>query len=467
MELRVKTGKTERVLPFEEGETLLSALARGGFLLPADCGGRGTCGKCLVRIEGERAPVLACRTPARACTVLLEGALRATGEGLCGERTRYSGGGEGFALAVDVGTTTLAYALCDLAAGRVIARAAERNAQASFGADVLSRISAAEAGNAEKLSDCVRGQIAARAARFSRECGAPLRTIAVCGNTAMLHLLRGAPVGGLARAPFAPAFLRAERLTLAGLPAPVLFLPCASAFLGADAVAAAVAAGLDEREGALVDLGTNGELLVNAGGQIYGASAAAGPCFEGASIECGMGGLAGAISSVRAERGRVVYTTVDGAPARGICGAGLIDAVATFLDAGVIDAGGRMPCGRADLAEGVYLTQKDVRAFQLAKAAVRAGLEVLFARAGRRFDDIFVAGGLGFYLNGQSAKRVGLFPAQARLLPLGNAALDGTAACLFEGDALARAQAFADRVQTQELASNESFNALFLQYMGF
>lgn len=471
MRITVISGARRCGVDCADGEDLLSVLRKNGFLLPAGCGGRGTCGKCRVRVSGGRygvrgREVLACRTPAE--------------EGLCVRVGQYRGGGlteglsapfacdgeEGVGLAVDIGTTTVAFALCDLADGKILEKYACLNSQSGFGADVISRIRAAETGSAGALRDAIRGQVGEALGALRKKYGLhSVKKAAVCGNTAMLHFFCGEDASGIGRAPFTPAFTEYRSYAGAelGLEAEeVQVLPSVSAFVGADVTAGCIAVGLDREEGMLADIGTNGEMFAHAQGRMLCTSAAAGPCFEGANIECGMGGVDGAIDSVRAEGDGIACTTVGGARARGICGAGLVDAVALLAERGIVDETGAFAQGdRFTLAEGVYITQRDIRNFQLAKSAVCSAIAVLAGRAGLPPAEmrLYLAGGLGFYLNAENACRVGLLPrgSAADLRAVGNAALAGTVACMLGREQLLRAQRLAAAAEYIDLSADAAF----------
>lgn len=482
MRITIRTGDRATETECREGEDLLSVLRAAGVNVPAGCGGRGTCGKCKVHVCGgsfgaEEKEVLACRTAAEEGLVVRAGEYAGGGltEGAAGQIE--CDGEEGYGLAVDIGTTTVAYALCDLKSGAILRKDAELNRQASFGADVISRIMSAEAGNAQLLAEAVRGQIAETAARFLRELSlSALKKIVVCGNTTMLHLFCGEDVSGIGRYPFTPVFTEFRCLPGASLGLPmaeeVQLLPSVSAYVGADIVAGAVAAGLDREDAFLVDIGTNGEMFARAGGKYLCTSTAAGPCFEGANIECGTGGIAGAIDSVRMEGGKPVFTTIGGKEPCGICGAGLVDALAVMLETGAIDESGAFEEGdRFVVGGGVYISQKDVRNYQLAKSAICAGIRILAARAGLELSEmkLYIAGGFGFYLNGENARKTGLLPTEgaANQKVIGNAALAGTRMCMLSRAALGRAKKLAAEAQYIDLSADSEFMDAYIENMTF
>jgi uncharacterized 2Fe-2S/4Fe-4S cluster protein (DUF4445 family) len=415
--------------------------------------------------------------------------------------------GRSLGAGVDLGTTTIVAFLVDLDSGERLGSRAELNVQRSFGADVISRIEAASSPEGlENLRSRVCAQIAALARGLVESAGGvpeDLVCLAVAGNTTMLHLLAGAPPGAIATSPFTPAFLarRVESAAALGLAehagCAAILLPGISAYVGADIVAGLQAIGLHEAEGAslFLDLGTNGEIAFGGKGGITCCATAAGPAFEGAGIEMGTGGVAGAIDSVWIDEARIRFGTIGNAPAMGICGSGLIDALAAFLDCGLVDDTGRvvdeaeaaaLPPAIAALVEqgprgpriyldrerGVYLSQADVRATQLAKAAIAAGIDTLLRVAGfeaAAVARLYLAGGFGSLLDIPSALRIGLIPRELadRVLVVGNASGAGaTAACLSRGrlEDCDRVRAACTYV---ELSSRPDFNEAYIERMMF
>ena len=399
---------------------------------------------------------------------------------------------EGLGVAVDLGTTTLVAQLVDLRTGDVLAVRSALNAQARHGADVMSRIEFALQGGQGELTRLIRDQIGGligqlmepgqagtsesidsqqthgRDARATHDGGQawhgrpthvpksfenkdapersdrPLAHVVLVGNTVMHHLFCGLSVASLARHPFESS--RLDRCRFAPgelgwkLPAAVVeFLPCLGGFVGSDILAGLVVTGLHESAelAALIDLGTNGEIVVGSRERLLCTSTAAGPAFEGARISMGMGAAPGAIGEVRVEQGAIVCRTLGGGAPRGLCGSGLVDAVAAGLELGRISASGRMTAGASlPLAGAVTLSQGDVRELQLAKGAIAAGLRLLAARLGVSLEDIrrvHLAGAFGNYVSRASARRIGLldFPLE-RIVAAGNTALHGAKRALFE-----------------------------------
>ncbi len=484
MRLKVISKSQIKEFTCKGGENLLSFLQEQGYVLSARCGGNGKCGKCKVRVlegrfEGQKEGyVLSClaRISGDACIEVFE----TEGGGLTQSVSEkaVTDGEEGYGVALDIGTTTLAFALVELKTGEIKDKFGVLNNQGGYGADVLSRIAAADQGKAKQLQESVLSQTREALSRFSAHIpDGRVRRLAVCGNTTMLHFFLGKDARGIGQYPFRAQFLDTVRLSgeELGLSAEeVVLLPSVAAYFGADAVAGGLAAKVCEGIDLLADIGTNGEMLLHANGKLYATSTAAGPCFEGANIECGTGGVAGAIDSVTERDGKISYTVIGGGKASGICGAGLVDAVALMVKRGVIDETGAFT-GEAQkfyITDDVYVSQADLRNFQLAKSAVCAGIRVLLSRAEvpfERLEKLYVAGGLGFYLNLANAVAVGLFPPELsqKLKAVGNTALAGTIQCLCRSQSIAEAEKIAREAEYIDLSASPEFMDEYIRNMNF
>ena len=476
----------ETVIPAQTGETILEALARAGIAVSAPCGGLGRCRKCAVRVTGE----LACEDGARldgqtvlACRTRLTGDARVRVSESKAEilKTGVSAGEEtdgetGLGVSVDVGTTTLAAYLVERSTGRVLASDARLNPQRPHGADVISRLSFAI--DSEENAALLQREILAAIDEMTRSmleragrAGEEIRCRALVGNTVMMHRLGGYPARPLAFAPFTPAYTALHEKELGGVR--TILGGCISGYVGADTLAAALACGLDERDenAMLIDIGTNGEIMLKKDGRCFACSCAAGPAFEGAHIVCGTGAVAGAIDHARVENGEIVYTTIGGGEATGICGSGLIDLTAALLERGDITPMGRM-AGDVRLSERVYLARSDIREVQLAKAAIASGIRILAEQAGAALADIekvYLAGGFGNFIGLDSACRIGLFPAalRAKIVPVGNAAGSGSVRLLVSEQARRRAEALRQATRCVELAATPDFNDVYTDELLF
>lgn len=428
--------------------------------------------------------------------------------GISGEDAQYG-------LVVDIGTTTVAALLVDLHERRVVASRGAQNAQAPFGADVISRIQQSMEHGVVPLQQAIVGQIDGILASLRTECDfEDVSVIAITGNTTMLHLLTGLPAAHISRAPFIPVMTDALRCNASAFGlhslATTFLLPGISAYIGADTVASLLAAVEHETPRTtflLVDFGTNAETVLFADGIYYACSAAAGPCFEGATLSCGMAGQNGAIDAVFAQKSDSLEVTgftstvINGGKARGLCGSGVVDAIALLLDSGDLDETGRLspredrkldnPCGipafteehtenkgqsregiRFQLTEDVYLSQKDIREVQLAKAAVRAGIEVLLTEAGitaAEVETLYLAGGFGSAIRPESAVRIGLIPEELldRVRVLGNAACFGALRAITDATALPLMDDILQHAKYIELSAHSGFCDTYVANMLF
>ena len=468
-----------RVITAEHGQDLLSALRSAGLGPDAPCGGQGRCGKCTVFVDGKA--VISCQTPVQGpMTVTVPDA--ADEAILTGGIAVQASAGEGYALAFDIGTTTVAGFLLD-GTGAELATLAAPNPQRSFGADVISRIRAALDGHMEELTGSIRNCVADMAADLCQKAGVAqgqIRIVSLVGNPAMQQLFLGIHPENLAKLPFAPVLTRAEYCSagafVSGLSgAKMLIVPDVSGFVGADTLACVLATTLAEQQepALLVDIGTNGEMVLTDGKRMVACSAAAGPALEGANIRFGMRAARGAIDHVRAVETGLECSVIGGAEPMGICGSGLIDAVAAALEQRLLDSRGRILSGDTiALADPVYLTQEDIRQVQLAKGAIAAGIELMARHLGLEISQIrrvYLAGAFGSFLSPKSACCIGLLPPilQNRILAVGNAAGSGAKMLALDTDAQARAQALVGRIEFLELATRKDFPRCFAKHMRF
>ena len=472
------------------GVNLLEALSQNGFFIPAACGGRGTCGKCAVKCrkasDKDYQTVLSCHTAVESdLSVLLDS--EGTG-GLWKVSDLSQHGGKEVGMLLDIGTTTLAACLVDKTTRETLAKASALNPQGAFGADVISRISAFGEGKGEDMRAAVVSATNRIIAEFLHT-GAQIDELIVVGNPTMLHLFVGVDPTCIGTYPFTPAFVDTKYFAGAdiGIHAPrVRLLPSISAYLGSDVSAGILACEMNKTNETqlFMDLGTNGEIVLAHEGKLYAASTAAGPALEGANLSCGMGGVSGAIDRVWCEEGQLHFTTVDGAPARGICGSGLLDLIALLLDEGILDETGafeeacdspllsRLEDDCFYLTPEVYLSQDDVRQFQLAKAAIAAGVEAIVAHCGVKMSEItrvFLAGGLGYYMSPASASRTGLLsPALlSRTQIVGNTALAGARLCLLKEENQTALDTLCTSTETVELSFSPTFSQAYIENMGF
>lgn len=408
------------------------------------------------------------------------------------------------AVAIDIGTTTIAAAAVDRQ-GRVVAEASAPNPQSKWGLDVLTRLNAI-AVDPPLLDDMRRSALSACNSIIKTISGGSLVSeVSAAGNSVMEHLLLGVSPLTMLHPPYKPAFKDASRMNAkqAGFDASddaVLFVfPLIGGFVGGDAVAAALALGLSSKRGAAlaIDIGTNSEILVQAGGTIYAASAAAGPAFEAANISCGMTAQDGAIEEAGFSNDGLSLGVIGKGRPKGICGSGLVDAVSMLLSTGVVDPSGRIK-GRAEVAtnisnriiespsgnsfvlyrsasSAITLTQQDIRSLQNAKAAIRAGIEVLLKKAGvarseaEGIEKVYVAGAFGARLKPKGLAGIGLLDGQWAEIAesAGDAALDGARLVLGSEERKIEAQDIARNAKYVSLSGSAHFEREFIRRLSF
>ncbi len=394
--------------------------------------------------------------------------------------------GRQFGLAVDLGTTTVAAELVDLESGRTAASAAALNAQSRFGADVVSRITAArlDPAAAEGLRSAAWETVNGLLSRLLDQAGLPASAVyetVLAGNTAMTHLALGLSVASLTEAPFHPLVASLPPLPAGGTGSAahpdglVYFAPGIGSFVGGDISAGLAAADIESGPERIlfVDLGTNGEIVLKNGDDLACTSTAAGPAFEGMSLSCGMIAGPGAVHAAHFAAGRLALDVIGGGAPMGICGSGIIDLLAMALEQGGLDASGaiRSAAGTIEAAPGLGLDRRDVREVQLAAAAVKTGMRRLLARAGLEavdLDAVWVAGAFGSTLDVRHAVRLGLIPdvPPDRIRFLGNASLAGARLLLLSAAERDRCEALARRVRHVSLAG-DAFQAAFVDSLAF
>ena len=580
----------------EEGTNLLEAQIQAGLHPDAPCGGKGTCGKCLVNITecGEGVPAgvqKACATKVTGSmtvnlqsggghSILLEGVQRkmkiasairsvnvtvpkcelggnlsdwkrlkmAVAEAagleeaaipanmklvsslyqilndngyslnvvLCGNEILDLRPADDpvYVMAFDIGTTTIVGYLLNIATGEEAAVASMLNPQSQYGADVIERSNYAISEGVDKLSGLVHEALneliekAVKKAGISRE---SVYMISVVGNTCMHHLFAGVSPKALVHAPYNPTIseglmLNASDVEMQIFPqGKVMLLPNIAGFVGADTIGVLLATEFDTLEelSLVIDIGTNGEMVMGNKDRYIACSTAAGPAFEGAKISCGMRGAKGAIDHVKWEDGKLVCSVIGGGKPVGICGSGLMDIVTFLLETGIMDEMGRMvdedelekdealACAPqiirlesgmkafllADASESgngqpVYLSQKDIREVQLAKSAMAAGVALMADTLGVEIGDIkkvMIAGAFGNYMAPHSACGIGMIPGELeeRIVPIGNAAGEGAKIAALNLEEYKRCQRISENCEFLELATHPDFQDTFVDMMEF
>jgi uncharacterized 2Fe-2S/4Fe-4S cluster protein (DUF4445 family) len=504
------------------GQTLLAAAQAAGVGLASVCGGAGTCEECRVRLVSGQlsAPTLveqaalgdealaagfrlACQAEPLGDVVLylpaesLTAAQRLQVEG---DEARIqpapavtAPGAHG--LAVDIGTTKLAAYLVRLESGETVARAGAMNPQIAYGEDVVSRIAFAgsEPDGARRLQTILVGVLNGLLADLCEQARVERKAVldaCAVGNTAMHHLFAGLPVEQLGHAPFSPATTAALSLSAAEIglalaaEARVYLPPVVAGYVGADHLAMLLATGTwaAARPTIALDIGTNTEISLISGGKATCCSCASGPAFEGAHIHEGMRAASGAIERARWSDGRLLWQSIGGLPPVGICGSGILDVVAALQDGQMLKPSGVLhgskaeivlvPAAATGLGRDLVVTRRDVHEVQLAKSAIRAGIETLLHEAGLTFDAIeecVVAGAFGTYLDLRSAVRTGMFPPLPleRFRQVGNAAGAGAKQMLVSLQKRREAEELARGIGYLELTSQPDFAALFMKHLSF
>lgn len=512
----------------KQQKNLLEMLQEKNEYISAPCNGNGICGKCIVRYKSgateptkqdreflsekqlEQGYRLACQSyPTEEYKVEIpeleetievlsqwenqrtEEILKNTAEGTA-EKTENAL----YGICIDIGTTTLAALLVNLETEADCQTAVSVNHQRAYGSDVLSRISASNGGKKWEIQRCIRQDLQKLIRELLQKekiTEQQIQRIVIAGNTTMCHLLRGFSCETLGVAPFLPVDLSwmegsaADFLGMKELDTKVVILPGISAFVGADIMAGIAKMNMHRSEGyhLLLDIGTNGEMVLGNCRHMYVTSTSAGPAFEGGNISCGMAGIPGVISHVfMEETGKAGFQVIGEADgenkkkqqAIGICGTGMIDLVYELRKHQMIDEHGTYSDLYFDtgyeLAGKVKFTQNDIREIQMAKAAIRAGVDILVKKAGIAFDEVddcYLAGGFGTKIDIKKAAGIGLIPKELEMktIPAGNTVLAGTKEVLLgriSKEELEKIQTMTDVIN---LAEENDFEELYLSYMDF
>jgi len=438
---------------------LIDVLHEYGIEFP--CGGKGTCGKCKVMLLDGEIPMsdahrqkanllglsgdwrLACLSK---CTGDISLEIEQFNHLILADESDFEFiPASGLGIAIDLGTTTVVAQLVDLSNAKVLAVETMLNPQIRFGADLISRIQSCMDGNAAEMTGMIRSSIGTLIERLLAKHQTAIESIVLVGNTAMQLIFSNSDVSSLACYPFhvsdpgSKTFDPKELGWKVQVKEPIHFFPSIGSFVGSDILAGIVATGLHKKDDytALIDLGTNGEIVVGNKNHIVCASTAAGPAFEGSNISMGMRAVTGAISSLELTNGIIESKVIGNTDPKGICGSGLIDAVAILRKLDRIGMFGEINSGEqfVPLSAGVGLSQKDINEFLLAKAAIAAGLSILTKNLGiqiAELREIYIAGGFGSYINLENIVLTGMIELPAeKIHKMGNTALIGAKMFLF------------------------------------
>jgi uncharacterized 2Fe-2S/4Fe-4S cluster protein (DUF4445 family) len=533
--VELESGERRQLPDAKNNSSLADALAANGLPLNTRCGRRGLCRGCEVELrEGSAdvdgnsvsapATIKACRAQLHgAATVFLPQRSRIEHKPQVGETFGiavpcahqplfpFAAGGRDTAFAVDIGTTTVVVLLVDLATGEVLARAGGFNEQIRFGDNVVTRIEAAH--KKENIAAMQRAIVAETIAPLLRQAceragRSPERIAggALAGNTTMLHLLVGEDPASLGVAPFTPQFIAGRKISAGdiGLSAvapetPLQLLPGIAAYIGADITAGVYATGMifDEQPSLLVDIGTNGEIVLQRGGKMFGTATAAGPAFEGCGLRCGTRARDGAVSDIDLRLNPFALETevIGNVPlhqANGLCGSAYLDFLATGKKSGLLAASGRfdltvwekLPEQNRFMHEGrrafrlaakngrddLRISEVDVALLLQAKAAIGAGIETLLDAAGLRAADlgrVYLAGGFGMHLNVANAIAVGLLPdfREEQVRVVGNTSLAGALLALVDRTTLAEMENIRALVEVVELNLTDGFEDRYIEHL--
>lgn len=490
--VRIKLHPLGKELSVARGSSLIDVLHEFGVEFP--CGGKGDCGKCKVKILHGEIPLdkihssrlqelglpgewrLACMSHVDGDIVLEVGQYEAM---IQADESLFSfEPGEGYGVAVDLGTTTLVAQLMDLSTAKVLAVETGLNPQRRWGSDLVSRLEAALTGSKEELTRVIREEIGGMLNRLVAGKEFSVNRVVIVGNSVMHHLFSGSDIRLLSFFPFESPDMGIKHFSAGELDWNIVcnnisFYPCIGSFVGSDILAGIHATGMWRRKeiSVLVDLGTNGEIVAGNSDRLLCASTAAGPAFEGARISRGMLATTGAISTVEQVGADISCRVIGNVPAEGICGSGLIDAIAVLLDRGDLGDFGEILSGDPEviLARNVSLTARDIQEFQLAKAAIATGLDIILRKLGVHAEEVarvYIAGAFGNYINLEKMVRTGMMEfAPGHFRKLGNTALMGTKMFLFSGEDAT--DPILDLTRHVSLESEEDFQDIFVENLTF
>lgn len=478
-------GKT---IVVNDNTSLIDVLHEYGIEFP--CGGKGTCGKCKIKllqgnIHASNDHVkkiqnlglgnewrLACLSK---CTSDISIEVDQLSNPILADETEFVfKPKEGYGIAVDLGTTTIVSQLVDLSDARVVAVETSINPQTKFGSDLISRIKACLEGNQTQMKELIRSVIGGMIERLLSKQLVTINKVVIVGNTAMQLIFSGEEVSGLSVYPFFVPNIDMKHFSTNELNwnfavlEGVWFYPSIASFVGSDILAGILATGLYQKSDyvALIDLGTNGEIAVGNQDRIVCASTAAGPAFEGASITMGMRAETGAISSIDLNNGNITTKTIGNIKPKGICGSALIDAVTVFRKLNLIGLFGEIYSGESkiNVDENIYLTQKDINEFQLAKSALATGMTILLQNLSIHNDqikEVYIAGGFGNYINLQNVTEIGMINHPPEIIRrMGNTALIGAKMFLFED--INVIEEILDKTTHVNLEGNPHFQDIFV-----
>jgi len=493
----------EQILNFKNGDILSHTLHTNNIAIHTPCSGLTDCGRCVVHTSMGN--LYACKTVLSKehhhMMVFLDSLKPQTMSALqwyqCPNKLmpRESIQSDAYAVAIDIGTTTIVFEAIDLSSGIAMKSLSMVNRGRLYGHDVMTRITHSVQGARDAIHQIMHDDLIMGIAELIHQCkfsSAQLKKIVVAGNTTMMHILQNFALDSLGVAPFQPISTDikhwdAQRLfkTL-NVTCDVILLPCISAFVGADTVSGLLFCGWqqDTAPHLFIDIGTNGEIALFHDHKITCTSSAAGPALEGGNISCGIASIPGAIYNIRYSEEKNVFNirTINDVSPAGLCGTAIIDLMSELLTHDLMDPSGVLnknaPCILdknvmiVSGADPILFSQNDVRAVQLAKASLRAGIEILLEDANLSHEDIktvYLAGGFGYNINVTNACRIGLLPMafQNKTIAVGNASLGGCALLATHPTLTPKLNEIKHHARDIGLMDHPSFHDLFIEYMTF
>ena len=488
----------------EQNTSILDMIRKSGFYIETPCNGNGSCGKCKVKVKEHPScsyeEKLACTTKATTDIEIelldKNTQLKTIYSELKNETYKNNVGYKepnesNFGVAIDIGTTGIAAYLLEVNTGKIINRKSSLNPQTQYGGDVLSRISYSlnnpqgkenlKKVIVESINEII-SELVKKTVDINR-----IHRIVVSANTVMIHMVLGLDTYSMSRAPYKPELLdkldmKAKDLGIIINPQGVMTtLPSASSYIGADIISGALATGFNSKKhkAVFIDIGTNGEILAISKGKIAGTSTAAGPAFEGMNISWGSRAESGAIDTFKIMNDDIKFTTIDDEQVIGICGSGLIDIVSELLTNNVILKSGRLN-NKLDgklasrirdkkfyITDDIYLSQKDIRQVQLAKAAIAAGINMLLKDielCTKDIEEIVIAGAFGYHLNPENMKTIGIIPKDftGEINFVGNSSIEGAKLALISEKSLKEMIKLKEEIKVVELSIEEDFQDLFV-----
>ncbi len=506
MMITVFEGTTKYELPFSEGQTILSVLQQAGIKsITAPCGGKGTCRKCTVYVRSDdfEGSCLSCTTLAkdRMVVEIVPEVRFSYADQSDGDIYPPTPGQDGYAMACDIGTATVICQLIDLKTGELLSRISGSNSQRIFGSDVLSRLTAAEEGHSEELHGLILQQINYYIGQLCREAGIKrkdIRLLTACGNTIMLHFLAGLDPAKISIAPFTPVSLFGEMMNGHDIgldfEGKVYLCPAVSGFIGADVLCGILTCGIQKSDGKamMIDLGSNTELVLGNKGNMTACAVDGGAAFKASLLEHGMTASEGAIAGVKYADGELLLEVLGAVKPKGICGSGFIDMLGILLEEEILDEMGHIAepdevdsplsryIGEEDgrpvfyLTEDktVFISQADISKFQLAKAAIYAGTQILAEENGltlSKISRLFLGGGFGSFAHRRNSALLGLIPQECKgkTVKLGNVALAGAVSAAVSEEARNELARIRQLIRVIDLPTHPSFSDAYTEGMFF